>query len=126
VFGYRKPQPHPHRLDPKTAALHRKLDHLIRAMAHMQETSMSQYDDLKAILDALHQTIADNIAEQNVKLQAIADANAANDPEKIASLIRQATQDNADLIAENTKSKGAAAVVAAAPPAAPAAVDPAA
>lgn len=87
---------------------------------------MSQYDDLKAILDALHQTIADNIAEQNVKLQAIADANAANDPEKIASLIRQATQDNADLIAENTKSKGAAAVVAAAPPAAPAAVDPAA
>ena len=98
-------------LDASTAALHRKLDHLIRN----QESIMSAIDDLKTILDTMHQSIADSIAQQNVTLQRIADANAANDSAAVADLVRRAIQDNTDLTAETAKSKAATADVAAAP-----------
>lgn len=76
---------------------------------------MSAQDDLKTILDTMHQSIADSIAAQNVTLQKIADANAANDSAAITELVRRAIQDNADLTAETTKSKDALAGVQPAP-----------
>lgn len=70
---------------------------------------MAAIDDLKSALADLHQTIADNIASQEATLLKIADANAANDQGKIAELLRQARQDNTDLLAETEKSKAALA-----------------
>lgn len=74
---------------------------------------MAAIDDLKSALADLHQTIADNIASQEAVLIKIADANAANDQGKIAELLRQARQDNTDLLAETEKSKAALAPPAA-------------
>lgn len=77
---------------------------------------MSALDDLKTILDTMHQSIADSIAAQNVTLQKIADANAANDSAAITELVRRAIQDNADLTAETDKNRAAVATVPATAP----------
>lgn len=80
---------------------------------------MSAIEDLATAYAALHQTIADDIAQENVLLQKIADANAANNSDAIVALVRQMTQDNADMQATIAKSKTATdAVVTGAPPAA--------
>lgn len=97
---------HYHHADPEVI---RRLDIIIE----QQEFLMSAVTDLQAALAALHQTIVDDITQENTLLHKIADANAANDSDAIVALVRQATQDNADLRASIDKSKAATDAAAA-------------
>lgn len=98
-----------HHVDPSHEVLAR-LDAIFRntdLILSNQETIMSALTDLQAAYATLHQTILDDISQENALLQRIADANAANDSDAIVALLRQATQDNADLQASIAKSKAA-------------------
>jgi predicted nuclease with TOPRIM domain len=91
--------------------LHREITGIRTQLRNTTERIMSQFDDLKAAYAELHQTIVDDIAEENALLQKLADANAAGDATGVADLIKQAASDNADLQASITKSKAAVGAI---------------